>query len=114
MALRGCGVSLAAIITAGAGFFAYVGLLLVGIHFLWQIRWLDIDNPHVCLMIFKSNRDVGAIVVRRARPRPVALAIHQPYSLAWPGNPYPAKLNIRRSVAAYGSCAVAVAEDVQD
>jgi len=53
---------LAAIITAGAGFFAYVGLLLVGIHFLWQIRWLDIDLAHICLMIFKSNRDVGALL----------------------------------------------------
>jgi 4-hydroxybenzoate polyprenyltransferase len=52
---------LTAIITAGAGFFAYVGLLVVGVHFLWQIRWLDIDLPHVCLMIFKSNRDVGLI-----------------------------------------------------
>jgi 4-hydroxybenzoate polyprenyltransferase len=52
---------LGAIITAGAGFFAYVGLLAVGVHFLWQIRWLDIDLPQVCLMIFKSNRDVGLI-----------------------------------------------------
>jgi len=53
---------LAAIVSAGAGFFAYVGLLFVGIHFLWQIRWLDIDLPHICLMIFKSNRDVGLIL----------------------------------------------------
>ncbi len=53
---------LGAIIAAGEGFFAYVGLLAVGVHFLWQIRWLDIDLPDVCLMIFKSNRDVGLIL----------------------------------------------------
>ncbi|MFO1187186.1 MAG: 4-hydroxybenzoate octaprenyltransferase [Alphaproteobacteria bacterium] len=52
---------LAAIITANAGFFAYVGLLFLGVHFLWQIRWLDVDLPHVCLMIFKSNRDAALL-----------------------------------------------------
>ncbi len=53
---------LGAIISANDGFFAYVGLLSVGIHLLWQIRWLDIDNPQNCLMIFKSNRDLGLIL----------------------------------------------------
>jgi len=52
---------LGAIISAGGGFFSYVGLLLVGIHFLWQIRWLDIGNPQNCLMIFSSNRNLGII-----------------------------------------------------
>jgi len=52
---------LGAIVSAGVGFLAYIGLLFVGIHFLWQIRWLDIDQPQICLMIFKSNRDVGLI-----------------------------------------------------
>ncbi|HXZ68892.1 MAG TPA: 4-hydroxybenzoate octaprenyltransferase, partial [Alphaproteobacteria bacterium] len=52
---------LGAIISASGGFFAYVGLLLVGIHMLWQIRWLDIDNPQNCLMIFSSNRNLGII-----------------------------------------------------
>lgn len=55
------GFFLTAIITANAGFFAYVGLLFLGVHFLWQIRWLDIDLPQVCLMIFKSNRDAALI-----------------------------------------------------
>jgi len=52
---------LGAIISAGEGFLAYVGLLLVGIHLLWQIRWLDIDNPQNCLMIFSSNRNLGIL-----------------------------------------------------
>ena len=53
---------LAALIGASGGFFAYVGLLLVGIHMLWQIRWLDIDDPQNCLMIFSSNRNLGFIL----------------------------------------------------
>jgi len=53
---------LGAILSANGGFLAYVGLLLVGIHMLWQIRWLDIDNPQNCLMVFSSNRDLGLIL----------------------------------------------------
>jgi 4-hydroxybenzoate polyprenyltransferase len=53
---------LGAIINASGGFFAYVGLLAVGVHMLWQIRWLDIDNPQNCLMIFSSNRNLGIIL----------------------------------------------------
>jgi 4-hydroxybenzoate polyprenyltransferase len=52
---------LGAIITSGEGFFAYVGLLAIGVHFLWQIRWLDIDAPATCLMIFKSNREAALL-----------------------------------------------------
>ena len=34
-----------------------------GMHMFWQMRHLDIDNPEVCLKLFRSNRDTGLIVV---------------------------------------------------
>ena len=33
----------------------------LGWHLLWQLRRLDIDNPDVCLMLFRSNRDAGLL-----------------------------------------------------
>jgi len=32
-----------------------------GMHMFWQMRHLDIDNPDVCLKLFRSNRDTGLI-----------------------------------------------------
>ena len=40
----------------------YVGLALAGCHFIWQITRLDIDNPALCLRIFKSNIWFGGIM----------------------------------------------------
>jgi 4-hydroxybenzoate polyprenyltransferase len=34
----------------------------VGAHLLWQLRALDIDNPLLCLKLFKTNRDTGALI----------------------------------------------------
>ncbi len=34
-----------------------------GWHLSWQMRRLDIDDPGVCMMLFRSNRDAGLIVV---------------------------------------------------
>ena len=31
-------------------------------HLAWQIRRLDIDDPELCLAVFKSNRDAGLIL----------------------------------------------------
>jgi 4-hydroxybenzoate polyprenyltransferase len=28
---------------------------------LWQMRKLDIDNPDICLDLFRSNRDTGLL-----------------------------------------------------
>lgn len=47
---------------AGVGFPAYVGLLLAGGMFAYQIRVLDIDDPAQCLALFKFNNKVGAIL----------------------------------------------------
>ncbi len=34
-----------------------------GWHMMWQLHRLDIDNPDICLTLFRSNRDAGLIVV---------------------------------------------------
>jgi 4-hydroxybenzoate polyprenyltransferase len=34
----------------------------MGWHLLWQIRRLDIDDPALCLRLFRANRDTGLIV----------------------------------------------------
>ena len=28
----------------------------------WQVRRLDIDDPGLCLKIFRANRDAGALI----------------------------------------------------
>lgn len=43
------------------GFFA-VMLVALG-HFVWQVLRLDIDHGPTCLMLFKSNRTVGWIIL---------------------------------------------------
>ena len=47
---------------AGARWPTYAGLALAAMHFGWQVRTLDIDDPASCLVRFKSNRHVGWIV----------------------------------------------------
>ncbi len=34
---------------------------LFGMHLSWQMRRLDVDNPDICLYLFRSNRDAGLI-----------------------------------------------------
>jgi 4-hydroxybenzoate polyprenyltransferase len=41
--------------------FAFV-MLAAGAHMLWQVKNLNIDNPDNCLMLFRSNRDTGALI----------------------------------------------------
>jgi 4-hydroxybenzoate polyprenyltransferase len=45
----------------GAGFF--VLMAAAAAHLAWQIRRLDIDDGENCLATFKSNRDLGLIVL---------------------------------------------------
>jgi 4-hydroxybenzoate polyprenyltransferase len=47
---------------AGAGFFAYAGLVAAGLALAWQIRVLDINNVDQCLRLFRFNNIVGAII----------------------------------------------------
>ncbi len=48
--------------TAGAGLIFALGLLGFAAHLGWQIARLEIDDPAVCLAVFKSNRDAGLIL----------------------------------------------------
>ena len=47
---------------ADAGPVFVVGCVLFGAHLGWQIERLDIDDPELCLRLFKSNRDAGLIL----------------------------------------------------
>lgn len=47
---------------AGLGPWTYAGLAALALHFAWQVRTVDIDDPRGCLAIFKANRDAGLIV----------------------------------------------------
>ena len=41
----------------------HAGLALGAAHLAWQVRRVDIDDPALCLRVFKSNRDFGLIVL---------------------------------------------------
>src|SRR5438046_398011 len=51
-----------AIWLAGAGLAAWLGLVAFAAHLAWQIRRLQINDPALCLRIFKSNRDAGLLL----------------------------------------------------
>lgn len=51
-----------ALVSAGAGPLAYLGMLVAGAMFAWQIFSLDIDNGDQCLKLFRSNNRVGAML----------------------------------------------------
>jgi 4-hydroxybenzoate polyprenyltransferase len=48
--------------SVGAGTVFALGLLAFAAHLAWQVRRLDIDDPELCLVVFKSNRDAGLIL----------------------------------------------------
>ena len=53
---------LAAGFTEHAGWpFAFV-MLAAGAHLLWQVKKLNIDSAENCLMVFRANRDTGALI----------------------------------------------------
>ncbi len=47
---------------AGAGPVFMIGCIFFGAHLGWQVDRLDIDDPELCLRLFKSNRDAGLIL----------------------------------------------------
>jgi 4-hydroxybenzoate polyprenyltransferase len=47
---------------AGGGLIFFTGLAAFAAHLSWQIVRLDIDDPALCLRLFKSNRDAGLIL----------------------------------------------------
>ena len=48
----------------GAGLGEPVVLLLTfaAVHFLWQVRQIEVDRPKINLMLFRANRDAGALI----------------------------------------------------
>jgi homoaconitase/3-isopropylmalate dehydratase large subunit len=48
--------------SAGAGVIFALGLIAFAAHLAWQIARLKIDDPGICLAVFKSNRDAGLIL----------------------------------------------------
>jgi 4-hydroxybenzoate polyprenyltransferase len=51
-----------ALMVAGAGVPAWIGLAAFAAHLIWQIRRLEISDPALCLRVFKSNRDAGLLL----------------------------------------------------
>jgi 4-hydroxybenzoate polyprenyltransferase len=47
---------------AGAGVVFAIGIVAFALHLAWQVRAIDIDDPALCLRIFRSNRDAGLIL----------------------------------------------------
>lgn len=50
-------------LVTGLGVGYFIGLGLVAAHLAWQILHLDIDDGANCLGVFKSNRDLGFVMV---------------------------------------------------
>ena len=50
-------------VAAGLGVGFFVVLAVVAGHFAWQIVRLEMDDPANCLSTFKSNRDLGLVVL---------------------------------------------------
>jgi 4-hydroxybenzoate polyprenyltransferase len=48
--------------SAGGGLVLALGLVAFAGHLAWQIGRLDINDPALCLALFKSNRDAGLIL----------------------------------------------------
>lgn len=49
-------------VMTGAGAFYFGGLALAGMHAIWQLKTLDINDPVRCLSLFRSNRNLGLII----------------------------------------------------
>jgi 4-hydroxybenzoate polyprenyltransferase len=49
-------------VAAGTGAVFVIGCIFFGAHLGWQIERLDINDPDLCLRLFKSNRDAGLIL----------------------------------------------------
>ncbi len=48
---------------AQCGLLAHMGVAAAALHAAWQIARLDIDNPQNCLRLFRSNRDLGLLLL---------------------------------------------------
>jgi 4-hydroxybenzoate polyprenyltransferase len=51
-----------ALVLAGAGWMAWLGLAAFAVHLVSQIETLEIGDSRLCLRIFKSNRNAGLLL----------------------------------------------------
>lgn len=51
-----------AIFGAGGHWPGWIGFVLFAAHLAWQVRTLDPNDPSRCLLLFRSNRDAGALL----------------------------------------------------
>lgn len=51
-----------AFVLVDASLFSFIGLAAFALHLAWQAIRLDPDDADVCLRLFRSNRDAGAIL----------------------------------------------------
>ena len=51
-----------ALMSAGAGIAAYLGLCAFALHLAWQTRQLDHTPPALALRLFRANRDAGFLL----------------------------------------------------
>ena len=49
-------------ILSGAGLIALAGVLAFAFHLSWQVRKVDVNDPALCLALFRSNRDAGLLL----------------------------------------------------
>lgn len=56
-------LALLAVAAAGLGWPAWLGVAAFGGHLAWQIARLRIENPALCLRLFRSNRDAGLLLL---------------------------------------------------
>jgi 4-hydroxybenzoate polyprenyltransferase len=54
-------IAIAGLLAGGGALFA-LGLAAFAAHLAWQIARLDVNDPDLCLVLFKSNRDAGLIL----------------------------------------------------
>jgi 4-hydroxybenzoate polyprenyltransferase len=52
----------ASTLMAGGGLIALAGVLAFALHLAWQVRRLDVNDPPLCLKLFRSNRDAGLLL----------------------------------------------------
>jgi len=50
-------------ILSGLGPIYFLALTPTALHFMWQIKKLDIHNSHNCLNVFRSNREAGLLLL---------------------------------------------------
>ncbi len=61
-AMVAIGCFAASLLVAGSGFIAFIALVAILLHMLWQTYDVDLDDAKDCLAKFRSNRFIGCIM----------------------------------------------------